>query len=362
MQTETKAMDEAIQKIWSKRPLIISGPCSAETEEQVVETAARLAKTGKVDVLRAGIWKPRTKPGMFEGIGVKGLPWLANARKITGLPIAVEVATAKHVEMALQFDVDILWIGARTTVNPFSVQEVCDALRGVNVPVLIKNPINPDLELWSGGIERLQKAGVKEIGMIHRGFSNYGNTEFRNAPMWHLPIEMKRRFPDMLIVCDPSHICGNRTGLQDIAQKSIDLDFGGLMIESHIDPDKAWSDAKQQVTPERLAEMLDELIWRTETSDEKEFVTALAKLREQINHIDDELLVLIGQRMKIADKIGEYKRENIITILQTNRWNEILEKAFAKGSKLGLSKDFITKYFDAIHMESISHQNKIMND
>jgi chorismate mutase len=362
MQTETKAMDEAIQKIWSKRPLIISGPCSAETEEQVVETAARLAKTGKVDVLRAGIWKPRTKPGMFEGIGVKGLPWLANARKITGLPIAVEVATAKHVEMALQFDVDILWIGARTTVNPFSVQEVCDALRGVNVPVLIKNPINPDLELWSGGIERLQKAGVKEIGMIHRGFSNYGNTEFRNAPMWHLPIEMKRRFPDMLIVCDPSHICGNRTGLQDIAQKSIDLDFGGLMIESHIDPDKAWSDAKQQVTPERLAEMLDELIWRTETSDEKEFVTALAKLREQINHIDDELLVLIGQRMKIADKIGEYKRENNITILQTNRWNEILEKAFAKGSKLGLSKDFITKYFDAIHMESISHQNKIMND
>ena len=362
MQTETKTMDEAIQKIWGKRPLIISGPCSAETEEQVVETATRLAKTGKVDVLRAGIWKPRTKPGMFEGIGVKGLPWLANARKIAGLPIAVEVATAKHVEMALQFDVDILWIGARTTVNPFSVQEVCDALRGVNVPVLIKNPINPDLELWSGGIERLQKAGVKEIGMIHRGFSNYGNTEFRNAPMWHLPIEMKRRFPDMLIVCDPSHICGNRTGLQAIAQKSIDLDFGGLMIESHIDPDNAWSDAKQQVTPERLAEMLGELIWRTETSDEKEFVTALSKLREQINHIDDELLVLIGQRMKIADKIGEYKRENNITILQTNRWNEILEKAFVKGDKLGLSKDFITKYFDAVHMESISHQNKIMND
>ena len=362
MQTETKAMDEAIQKIWAKRPLIISGPCSAETEEQVVETATRLAKTGKVDVLRAGIWKPRTKPGMFEGIGVKGLPWLANARKIAGLPIAVEVATAKHVEMALQFDVDILWIGARTTVNPFSVQEVCDALRGTNVPVLIKNPINPDLELWSGGIERLQKAGVKEIGMIHRGFSNYGNTEFRNAPMWHLPIEMKRRFPDMLIICDPSHICGNRTGLQEIAQKSIDLDFGGLMIESHIDPDKAWSDAKQQVTPERLAEMLGELIWRTETSDEKEFVTALSKLREQINHIDDELLVLIGQRMKIADKIGEYKRENNITILQTNRWNEILEKAFVKGNKLGLSKDFITKYFDAVHMESISHQNKIMND
>jgi chorismate mutase len=355
-------MNETIEKIWNKRPLIISGPCSAETEEQVVETATRLAKTGKVDALRAGIWKPRTKPGMFEGIGVKGLPWLANAKKISGLPIAVEVATAKHVEMALQFDVDILWIGARTTVNPFSVQEVCDALRGVDVPVLIKNPINPDLELWSGGIERLQKVGVKDIGMIHRGFSNYGNTEFRNAPMWHLPIEMKRRFPDMLIVCDPSHICGNRTGLQEVAQKSIDLDFGGLMVETHIDPDKAWSDAKQQITPEQLSEMLSNLKWRLENTDEKEFVNALTKLREQINQIDDELFSLLGQRMKISNKIGEYKRANNITILQTNRWNEILAKAFVKAEKLDLSKEFITKYFDAVHMESINHQNKIMNE
>ncbi|MGN6195235.1 MAG: chorismate mutase [Ginsengibacter sp.] len=355
-------MNETIQKVWNKRPLIISGPCSAETEEQVVETATRLAKTGKVDALRAGIWKPRTKPGMFEGIGVKGLPWLANAKKLSGLPIAVEVATAKHVEMALQFDVDILWIGARTTVNPFSVQEVCDALRGVDVPVLIKNPINPDLELWSGGIERLQKVGMKDIGMIHRGFSNYGNTEFRNAPMWHLPIEMKRRFPDMLIVCDPSHICGNRTGLHEVAQKSIDLDFGGLMIETHIDPDKAWSDAKQQITPEQLAEMLSNLKWRLENTDEKEFVNALTKLREQINQIDDELFSLLGQRMKISNKIGEYKRENNITILQTNRWNEILAKAFVKAEKLDLSKEFITKYFDAVHMESINHQNKIMNE
>lgn len=362
MQTETKTMKEEIKEKWNKRPLIISGPCSAETEEQVLETATRLAKTGKVDVLRAGIWKPRTKPGMFEGIGVKGLPWLAQAKKVSGLPLAVEVATAKHVEMALQFDVDILWIGARTTVNPFSVQEVCDALRGVDVPVLIKNPINPDLELWCGGIERLQKVGVKDIGMIHRGFSNYGNTEFRNAPMWHLPIEMKRRFPDMLLICDPSHICGNRTGLQDIAQKSIDLDFGGLMIETHIDPDKAWSDSKQQITPERLSEMLGDLKWRHENTDEKEFVNALAKLREQINQVDDELLALLGQRMKISNKIGEYKRENNITILQTNRWNEILAKAFVKGDKFDLSKDFITKYFDAVHMESINHQNKIMNE
>ncbi|HXS55879.1 MAG TPA: chorismate mutase [Hanamia sp.] len=351
-----------MQKIWNKRPIIISGPCSAETEEQVLETATRLAATGKVDMLRAGIWKPRTKPGMFEGIGTKALAWMANAKKATGLPITVEVATAKHVQDALQFDVDMLWIGARTTVNPFSVQEVCDALRGTDVPVLIKNPINPDLELWSGGIERLQKVGVKDIGMIHRGFSNYGNTEYRNAPMWHLPIEMKRRYPEMLIVCDPSHICGNRTGLQTISQKSIDLDFGGLMIESHIDPDNAWSDAKQQVTPERLSEMLGDLIWRIENSDEKEFITALAKLREQINQIDDELLTLIGQRMKIADKIGEYKRENNITILQTHRWNDILAKAFVKGELLGLNKEFITKYFDAIHLESIAHQNKIMNE
>jgi chorismate mutase len=362
MQTQTTTMKEVIQEKWNKRPLIISGPCSAETEEQVVETATRLAKTGKVDVLRAGIWKPRTKPGMFEGIGMKGLPWMAQAKKITGLPITVEVATGKHVEDSLHFDVDMLWIGARTTVNPFSVQEVCDSLRGVNIPVLIKNPINPDLELWCGGIERLQKAGIKQIGMIHRGFSNYGNTEFRNAPMWHLPIEMRRRFPEMLLICDPSHICGNRTMLQSVAQKSIDLDFNGLMIESHIDPDNAWSDAKQQVTPERLLEMLGELIWRSENTDEKEFLNALAKLREQINHIDDELLMLIGQRMKIADKIGEYKKSNNITILQTNRWNDILAKAFKKGERLGLSQEFITKYFDAIHLESINHQNKIMND
>jgi chorismate mutase len=362
METEIKTMNALMQEKWNKRPLIISGPCSAETESQVLETATRLAKTGKVDVLRAGIWKPRTKPGMFEGVGIKGLPWLLQAKKVTGLPITVEVATAKHVEDALQFEVDMLWIGARTTVNPFSVQEVCDALRGTNVPVLIKNPIHPEIDLWSGGIERLQKVGVQQIGMIHRGFSNYGNTEYRNAPMWHLPIEMKRRFPDMLLICDPSHICGNRTLLQSIAQKSIDLDFGGLMVETHIDPDNAWSDAKQQITPEKFNEMLGELIWRSENTDKKEFLTALATLREQINHLDDELLTLIGQRMKIADKIGEYKKNNNITILQTNRWNEILGRAFKKGEHLGLSREFITKYFDAVHLESINHQNKIMNE
>ena len=361
MQIETQNMQSKIQEKWLKRPLIISGPCSAETPEQVLETATRLANTGKVDVLRAGIWKPRTKPGLFEGIGAIGLPWLSEAKKITGLPVTVEVATAKHVEDALKHEVDMLWIGARTTVNPFSVQEVADALRGVDIPVLIKNPINPDLELWSGGIERLQKAGIKQIGMIHRGFSSYGNTEFRNAPMWHLPIEMKRRFPEMLLICDPSHICGNRTMLQAVTQKSIDLDFGGLMIETHIDPDNAWSDAKQQITPETLSTMLDELVWRHEASSEQAFLSALTTLREQINQMDDELLTLLGQRMKIAEKIGVYKKQNNITILQTNRWNEILDRAIQKGELLGLSREFITRYFDAVHLESINHQNKVMN-
>ncbi len=350
-----------VQEKWNKRPLIISGPCSAETEEQVLATAERLAKTGKVDLLRAGIWKPRTRPGSFEGIGTKGLPWMQAARKATGLPITVEVATGKQVEDALHFDVDVLWIGARTTVNPFSVQEVADALRGVNVPVLIKNPINPDLELWTGAVERVAKAGIKNIGLIHRGFSAYGNTEYRNAPMWHLAIEMKRRNPELMMINDPSHICGRRDILFDVAQKAINLDFDGLIVESHIDPDKAWSDAKQQITPEQLSDMIGKIVWRREDSGSEEFHAALEKFRQQINHLDDELMQILSQRMKIAEKIGEYKKNNEITILQTNRWNEILERAFQKGDQLGLSKDFITKYFDAVHMESINHQNKIMN-
>ncbi|MGB5005573.1 MAG: chorismate mutase [Ferruginibacter sp.] len=361
MQTAVLDMKTLMQDKWKKRPLIISGPCSAESEEQMLQTATGLANTGMVDVLRAGIWKPRTKPGLFEGNGIVALPWLAKAKKITGIPVTVEVATAKHVEDAMHFDVDMLWIGARTTVNPFSVQEVADALRGIDIPVLIKNPINPDLELWSGGIERLQKAGMNQVGMIHRGFSSYGNTEYRNAPMWHLPIEMKRRFPGMPLICDPSHICGNRTMLQSISQKSIDLDFDGLMLESHIDPDNAWSDAKQQVTPEKLLELLNGLVWRHESTTAQEFITALTTLREQINQVDDELLTLLGQRMKLSDKIGQYKKDNDITILQTNRWNEILERAFQKGEALGLTKEFIVKYFDAVHIESIHHQNKVMN-
>jgi chorismate mutase len=361
MQSTEQASKDTVQAAWNKRPLIISGPCSAETEAQVLETAQRLAATGKVDMLRAGIWKPRTKPGMFEGIGTKGLPWLQQAKKLTGLPVTVEVATAKQVQDALTFDVDVLWIGARTTVNPFSVQEVADALRGTDIPVLIKNPINPDLELWSGAVERVARAGVKQIGLIHRGFSSYGNTEYRNAPMWHLAIEMKLKHPGMLLINDPSHICGRRDILLEVAQKAIDLDYDGLMIESHIDPDHAWSDAKQQVTPERLKEMLDLIIWRKEDVNSDEYHAALEKLRQQINHLDDELMQILSQRMKIAEQIGVYKRENNITILQTSRWNEIIERAFLKGEKIGLSKEFIVKYFDAVHMESINHQKKIMD-
>ncbi|HUQ97036.1 MAG TPA: chorismate mutase [Chitinophagaceae bacterium] len=361
MQTIEEIADQSVLQKWKKRPLIISGPCSAETEQQVLETATRLAATGKVDMLRAGIWKPRTRPGSFEGIGTKGLPWLQKAKQLTGMPIAVEVATGKQVEDALHFDVDVLWIGARTTVNPFSVQEVADALRGVKNPVLIKNPINPDLELWQGALERVAKAGVKEIGFIHRGFSSYGNTEYRNAPMWHLAIEMHRRYPDLLMINDPSHICGRRDILLDVAQQAIDLDFDGLMIESHIDPDNAWSDAKQQVTPERLAEMLGEIIWRKEEITSQEGHLVLEKMRQQINQLDDELMQILGQRMKIAEKIGQYKKDSNITILQTRRWNDILDRAYKKGERLGLSKEFITKYFDAVHMESIAHQNNIFH-
>lgn len=354
--------EKAIDKIIRKRPLIVSGPCSAETEEQVINTALALAKTGKVDMLRAGIWKPRTRPGSFEGVGKIGLSWLAEAKRQTGLPWAIEVATSRQVEEALESGIDVLWIGARTTVNPFSVQEIADALKGVNhIPVLIKNPINPDLDLWTGALERVSKAGILDVGLIHRGFSSYGNAEYRNAPMWHLAIEMKRRHPDTMMLCDPSHICGIRETIPVVVQKAIDLDYDGLMIESHLNPDSAWSDAKQQITPETLTNILEKIIWRFESSDKEEFQQILSKLREQINQIDDELLLLLSKRMKVSENIGKCKKENNITILQTGRWNEIFAKTLQKGKKLGLSAEFITKYLEALHVESIQHQNTIMN-
>ncbi len=356
-QTTMTTMDA----LWKKRPIIISGPCSAETEEQMLATARRLADTGKVDMLRAGIWKPRTKPGLFEGVGAKGLPWLKKSGDITGLPVTVEVANAKQVQDALAFEIDVLWIGARTTVNPFSVQEVADALRGVDIPVLIKNPVNPDPELWSGAVERIARAGINRIGLIHRGFTSYGNSEFRNAPMWHLAIDMKLRYPDMLFINDPSHICGRRDNLREVMQKAIDLDYDGFIIESHCDPDHAWSDASQQVTPETLSLMLDQIKWRKEDTSSAEFHIALEKLRNQINQLDDELMQILSRRMKIADQIGRYKKNNNITILQTTRWNEVMDRAVSGGAGLGLSKEFILRYFDAVHIESINHQKRIMD-
>ena len=351
----------SLNEIWNKKPLIIAGPCSAETEEQVMQTAMGLKAIGKVDVLRAGIWKPRTRPGNFEGVGSKGLPWLQKAKQATGLPFAIEVATARQLEEALQHDTDIVWIGARTTANPFSVQEVADALTGVNIPVMIKNPINPDLELWIGAVERVLKAGVKNVALIHRGFSSYGDTEFRNAPMWQLALDMKRRFPELPFIIDPSHICGNRHLLQEVTQNAIDLDYSGLILESHIKPDDAWSDAKQQITPKAFNDLLNAIIWRKEQIQSPVVHEQLEQLRRQIDRLDDELLQLLHHRMKISEQIGFYKKEHEITILQTERWNQILERVCRNGLATGLSEEFIKNYFDAIHLESIKHQDAIMN-
>jgi chorismate mutase len=361
METVKEQLNQINQNsLIKKKGLVIAGPCSAESEEQLIQTAIDLANTGKVDMIRAGIWKPRTNPGGFEGVGTKGLPWLLKAKQITGLPTSVEVATAKHVEDALSFDVDVLWIGARTTVNPFSVQQIADALRGTKKTVLIKNPVSPDIKLWIGAIERLQKVGIEDIGLIHRGFTSYGNTEYRNVPMWQIPIEMKRLFPNMPIICDPSHICGNRTGLLSVSQKSVDLDFDGLIIESHYEPDSALTDKSQQITPAALKDLLDQLIYKLASSTEATFVKKLGNLREQINHLDEELLSLISTRMKVAKEIGEIKKEGKITVLQSNRYNEIMDRAIKKGNEVGLSEDFIKSYLEAIHIESIRIQNSIL--
>lgn len=351
----------SLDTIWSKRPLIISGPCSAETPTQVLETALRIKATGKVDLLRAGIWKPRTKPGLFEGVGKKGLPWLQEARAATGLRLMVEVATAKQVEEALAHQIDVLWIGARTTVNPFSVQEVADALKGVSVPVFIKNPINPDLELWAGAVERVERAGIQQIGLIHRGFSTFAQTPYRNAPLWHLAIEMRLRFSKLLFINDPSHICGRRELLAEVMQRAIDLDFDGLMIESHIHPDQAWSDAAQQVTPEALQDLLSRMVWRSDDSTSGDYHGALDQLRQQIDQLDEEVLQLLARRMQLAEQIAQYKKENNITILQAGRWQEIMERTLSRAGQLQLSKTFITQYLDALHMESIDHQQQVLD-
>ena len=345
-----------------KRPLIIAGPCSAESEEQILVTAKALAATGKVDIFRAGVWKPRTKPNTFEGMGEKALPWLVEARKATGLPIAIEVATTNHVESAMKHDIDIFWIGARTTSNPFSMQEVAEALRGTEKMVYVKNPMSGDVELWCGGVERLLACGVKNIGLIHRGFSGYGTGDLRNAPMWHLALEMRRRMPHLPIICDPSHICGSRAYIKDISQQAADLNYDGFMIESHINPDVALSDAKQQLTPEALATLLDTIKWRAGESNSQSYKTMLMSLREQIDSLDSEILQLLAERMSVAEKIGRIKRENDVRILQSLRWESIAERTLARSASLGLSIEFLQTLLDAIHVESINHQNKVMKE
>ncbi len=343
------------------KPLIISGPCSAETEEQVVATAKQIAATGKVHALRAGIWKPRTRPGQYEGAGDIGLQWLMTAKKETGLPVTTEVANAAHVEACLKAGVDILWVGARTTVNPFSVQEIADCLKGVDIPVMVKNPVNPDLELWIGALERLNKAGITKMAAIHRGFSSFEKGPFRNLPMWDIAIELKTRFPELDIICDPSHISGNRDLIAFVSQKALDLDMAGLMIESHINPDAAWSDAKQQVTPAVLGKIISELVVRTTSSENKTFKDTLSVLREQIDHLDDEIMQKLSSRMKISEKIGQYKKDNNVTILQVNRWEEIIKSRVTLGKAMGLDEGFTRDLLRLIHHESIQVQEKIMN-
>lgn len=345
----------------ASKPVIISGPCSAETEEQTIATAKQIAATGKVHALRAGIWKPRTRPGQYEGAGEEGIKWLVQAKKETGLPVTTEVANASHVEACLKAGVDILWVGARTTVNPFSVQEIADALKGVDIPVMVKNPINPDLELWIGALERLNKAGITKMAAIHRGFSSFEKGPFRNAPMWDLGIELKTRIPELDIICDPSHIAGTRDLIALISQKALDLDMAGLMIESHINPDAAWSDAKQQVTPAALSKIIDGLVVRTTSSDNKTFKDTLSILREQIDQLDDEIMQKLAARMKISEKIGQYKKENNVTILQVNRWEEIIQTRISLAKAMGLDPAFTSELLKLIHHESIQVQTKIMN-
>ena len=341
-----------------EHPLVIAGPCSAETEDQVLKIAHQL-KDSDVSVLRAGIWKPRTRPGNFEGVGALGLKWLQKAKEETGLLTTTEVANANHVDLALQHDVDILWIGARTTVSPFIVQEIADALKGTDKTVLIKNPVNPDLSLWLGAVERFHSADIPNLGVIHRGFSTYEKTRYRNNPEWQIAVDLQNRFPDLPLILDPSHIAGRRDIIFDLCQMALDLNYDGLMVETHYDPDNAWSDAAQQITPDRLKEIMVELTIRKEMSKDQEFKNKLNTLRTQIDVVDHQLIETLGKRMKVADEIGTLKKANNVAVLQTKRWNEILGKMILEGEQHQLSEEFILRVFKAIHQESINHQEKI---
>lgn len=340
----------------NERPLVIAGPCSAETEEQVITTARQLADKG-CRMFRAGVWKPRTKPGGFEGQGETALPWLQNVKKSTGMLVATEVATPEHVELALKYGIDILWIGARTSANPFAMQALADSLKGVDVPVLVKNPVNPDLELWIGALERINQAGVTRLAAIHRGFSSYDKKIYRNLPMWQIPIELRRRFPSLPIMCDPSHIGGSRELVAPLCQQAMDLGFDGLIVESHCSPDSAWSDAKQQVTPDVLDYILSILVVR----DEKVTTEGIHVLRKQIDELDNQLIELLAKRMRVCREIGQYKKEHNMTVLQTSRYNEILDKRGAQGALCGMSADFIRSVFEEVHEESVRQQMEIIN-
>ena len=340
----------------NKRPIVISGPCSAETEEQVMNTAHQLADKG-IKIFRAGVWKPRTKPGGFEGMGEEALPWMKRVKEETGMLTATEVATPKHVELSLKTGIDILWIGARTSANPFAIQELADALKGVDVPVLIKNPVNPDLELWIGALERINRAGITRIGAIHRGFSSIDQKIYRNAPMWHIPIELHRRYPNLPIICDPSHIGGRRELVAPLCQQAMDMGFKGLIVESHCTPDCAWSDAKQQVLPDVLDFILDRLVVRNSV----EMTESLSALRKQIDDLDNDLMNLLTKRMRVSREIATYKKEHNMAVVQAGRYSEILEKRGAQGVLCGMDATFVKKIYEAIHEESVRQQMDIIN-
>lgn len=341
----------------SKRPVVIAGPCSAETEEQVMETAKDLAKNG-VRIFRAGIWKPRTKPGGFEGVGSVGLTWLQEVKKETGLLVATEVANKQHVEEALNAGVDVLWIGARTSANPFAMQEIADSLVGADVPVLVKNPVNPDLELWIGAMQRIYNAGIRQIGAIHRGFSAYGKHLYRNMPQWHIPIELRRRMPELTLICDPSHIGGKRELVAPLSQQAMDMGFDGLIVESHCDPDSAWSDKSQQVTPEVLNFIINMLVVR----DTTQTTESLTLLRQQIDQIDNDLLEALSKRMRISREIGQYKKEHSMPVVQTGRYDDILNSRAAAAEELGMNGDFMKTVYQAIHEESVRQQIEVLNN